>query len=32
MFALYRFRAGRIVSEQWFDSRDEALRAAGLKD
>jgi ketosteroid isomerase-like protein len=32
MFALYRFRAGRVVSERWFDTRDEALEAAGLKD
>jgi ketosteroid isomerase-like protein len=32
MLALYKFRAGRILSEQWFNTRDEALEAAGLRE
>ena len=31
-FVLYSFRAGRIISEQYFNGRDEAFEAAGLKE
>lgn len=30
MFVLFRNRNGRIVSEEWFDTRAEAMEAAGL--
>ena len=31
-FALYSFRAGRIISEQYFNERDEALAAVGVSE
>ena len=32
LFALFTFRAGRIVGEQYFNDREEALEAAGLSE
>jgi ketosteroid isomerase-like protein len=32
LFALHTFRAGRIVREQFFNDREQALEAAGLEE
>jgi hypothetical protein len=32
LFALFTFRAGRIIGEQYFNDRDQALEAAGLDE
>jgi ketosteroid isomerase-like protein len=32
LFAIHTFRAGRIVREQFFNDREEALKAAGLSE
>jgi hypothetical protein len=31
-WVLISFRDGKMIREQWFESRDEALEAAGLEE